>query len=79
MVMYGICNAETLGKLIKTVQHIHNVTTPYEKLFAGKQDTALLHPIYINMQGIHHYSINLLLYLRIVKAKYVLMYKELIM
>ena len=31
------------------------------------------------MQGIQHYSINLLLYLKIVKEKYVLMYRELIM
>ena len=30
------------------------------------------------MQGIQHYSINPLLYLRIVKEKYVLMYKEII-
>ena len=30
------------------------------------------------MQGIQHYSINSLLYLRIVKEKYVLMYKEFI-
>ena len=54
MVMYGIYNAETLEKLINTVHHIHNVTTPYEKLFAGKQDIGLLHPIYINTQGIQH-------------------------
>ena len=54
MVMYGIYNAETLEKLINTVHHIHNVTTPYEKLFVGKQETGLLHPVYINMQGIQH-------------------------
>ena len=78
MVMYGIYNAETLEKLVNTVHCIHNVTSPYEKLFEEKQDTGLLHPIYVNMQGIQHYSINSLLYLRIVKEKYVLMYSEFI-
>ena len=78
MVMYGIYNAETLQKFINTVHHIHNITPPYERLFVGQQDTGLLQPIYINMQGIQHYSINSLLYLTIVKEKYVLMFKEFI-
>ena len=34
MLMYGIYNAETLEKLIKTVQEIHNTTPSHEKLFA---------------------------------------------
>ena len=38
----------------------------------------LLHCIYTNAQGIQHYFINSLLYLGIVKEKYVLMYKEFI-
>ena len=79
MVMYGIYNAEMLEKLINTIHRIHNFTSPYEKLCEGQQDTGLLQPIYINMPGIKHYSINSLLYLRIVKEKYVLMYKEFIM
>ena len=45
----------------------------------GQQGTSLLQFIYANAQGIQHYSINSLLYLRIVKEKYVLMYKEFIM
>ena len=35
MLMYGIYNAEALGKLINTVQEIHNVTSSHERLFAG--------------------------------------------
>ena len=31
MVMYGIYNAETLEKLINTVHHIHNFTSPNER------------------------------------------------
>ena len=79
MVMYCIYNAETLERLINTVHRIHNVTSPYEKLLVGQQDTGLLHLIYIDMQGIQHYSIISILYLRIVKEKYVLIYKEFIM
>ena len=78
MVVYSIYNAETIEKLINTVHHIHNVTSLHNKLFVGQQDTALFQPIYINMQGIQHYSINSLLYLRTVKEKYILLYKELI-
>ena len=36
MLMYGIYNAETLEKLINTVQEIHNVTSSHEKLFPGE-------------------------------------------
>ena len=75
MVMYNIYYAETLEKLINMVHCIHHVTSPNEKLFVGQQDRALLQPIYSNMQGIQHYSINSLLYLIIVQEKYVLMYK----
>ena len=40
--MYRIYNAETLEKLINTVQEIHNVTSSHEKLFAwGTQPYSL--------------------------------------
>ena len=52
MVLYGIYNEESLMKLINTVQCIHIITSPYEKLYAEQQDTALLQPIYVYMQGI---------------------------
>ena len=67
MVMYSIHNAETLEKLINTVHSIHNTTSPNEKLFAGQQGTATLQSLYANAQGIQHYSINSLLYLRTIK------------
>ena len=78
MVMYGIYNAETLEQLINTVHHIHNTTSSNEKLFAGQQSSLSLQSLYANAKGIQHYSINSLLYLRMVKDKYVLLYKELI-
>ena len=40
MLMYGIYNAETLEKLIKTVHKIHNTTSSHERLFAGEQNHA---------------------------------------
>ena len=36
LVMYGIYNAETLEKLVKTVHVLHSRQTLYENLFAGK-------------------------------------------
>ena len=78
MVIYGIYNAETLEQLINTVHCIHNITSSNEKLFAGKEGSLTLGSLYANAQGIQHYSINSLLYLRTVKDKYVLLYKEII-
>ena len=69
--MYGIYNSETLEKLIDTVHKMHNATTPNEKLFTGQQNSITLRSIYANAQGIQHYSINSLLYVRTVKVKYV--------
>ena len=34
MLMYSICNMETLEKLIYTVHNIHNTTSSHERLFA---------------------------------------------
>ena len=42
MLMYRIYNAETLEKLINTVQNIHNVTASHEKLFAGEHNPTML-------------------------------------
>ena len=79
MGMYRIYNAETLEQLINTVHHIHNTTILNKKLFVGQRGTLTLQSSYANAQGIQHYSIHSLLYLRTVKDKYVLLYKELIM
>ena len=50
---------------------MHNVTSPNEKLCSGQFGTVMIQPIYANIQGIQHYSINSLLYLRTIKEKYV--------
>ena len=77
MLMYGIYNAETLEKLISTVQCIHN-TSSHEKLFVGQHSSLTLKTMYANALGLQHYSINSLLYLRTIQDKYVSLYKELI-
>ena len=52
MLMYGIYNAETLEKLIDTVQEIHNITSSHEKLFAGKHNPTLFRLLYMDVLGI---------------------------
>ena len=47
MLMYRIYNADTLGKLIHTVQEIHNVTSSHEKLFAGEHNPAIFRLLYM--------------------------------
>ena len=59
---------------------MHNITTSHEKLFAAHLNTTYMW--YINThgtQGIQHYAINSLLYLRKIKEKYIQMYNKFIM
>ena len=78
MPTYGIYNAETLEKFIKTVHHIHNTTSSHERLFAGKHNCSVFRILYAHSLGLQHYSTNSLLYLRIIQDKYISMYRELI-
>ena len=78
MLMYGIYNAETLEKLINTVHEIHNVTSSYEKLFAGEHNPTLFRMLYMDALGIQQYATNSLLFLRIIQDKYISLYRELI-
>ena len=78
MLMYGIYNAETLEKVSNVVHNIHNTSSSHERLFAGQQSSLTLRSLYANSLGLHHYSINSLLYLRTVQDKYNVLYRELI-
>ena len=64
MLIYSIYNAETLEKLITTVHSIHNTTSSHERLFAGQHSSFIFSTLYVHSLGLHHYSINSLLYLR---------------
>ena len=78
MLMYGVYNAEILEKLINTVCSIHNTTSLHERLFPGQQSSLTLKSLYAHSLGLHHYSINSLLYLRMIQDKYITLYRELI-
>ena len=78
MLMYGIYNAETLEKLIKTVHDIHNTTSSHEKFFAGEHNHSVIRLLYTHSLGLQQYSTNSLLYLRIIQDKYISLYRELI-
>ena len=67
-----------LEKLIKPVLKIHNTTSSNEKLFEGKHNCSVFRILYAHSLGLQHYSINSLLYLRIVQDKYIALYRELI-
>ena len=79
MVMYGIDNAAILENLVKTVYTLHSRQTLYKYLFAGKTSTA--YKSYLQMpdlHGIQHCTVNLMLYLRTTKDKYIEIYNEFI-
>ena len=78
MLMYGIYNAETLKKLIKTAHGIHNTTSSLEKLFPGEHNHSIFRILYAHSLGLQQYSTNSLLYLRIIQDKYISLYRELI-
>ena len=78
MLMYGIYNAETLEKLINTVQEIFNVTSSHEKLFAGEHNPTIFRLLYMDALGIQQYAFNSLLFLRVIQDKYISLYRELI-
>ena len=54
MLMYGIYNADTLEKLINTVQEIHNITSSHEKLFAGEHNPAMFRLLYTDALGVQN-------------------------
>ena len=75
MLMYGVYNAETLEKLITTVHSIHNTTSLHERLFAGQHSPSIFRTLYAHTLGLHHYSINSLLYLRTIQDKHITLYR----
>ena len=78
MLMYGIYNAKTLEKLIKTAQGIHNTMSSHERLFAGEHSLSTFRTLYAHSLGLQAYSTNSLLHLRIIQDKYVTLYRELV-
>ena len=77
MLMHGVYNAETLENF-KTLHNIHNTPTLHERLFVGQHSPPVFKTLYAHSLGLHHYSINSLLYLRSIQDKHISLYKELI-
>ena len=75
IVMYSINNSETVEKLINTIHNMHNKTTCNENLFVGK-----LHKWYqwYLSEGAVYYAINSILYITILREKYIKMYEKFI-
>ena len=78
MLMYGIYNAETLKKLIRTVHEIHDMTSSHEKLFEGEHNHSSFRILYTDALRIQQHATNSLLYLRIIQDKYISLHRELI-
>ena len=76
MIMYGVYNSDTLTDLIDTVHIMQNFTTWNEKIFAGKLHNWM--ELYSQDEGIHNYAINSVLFLTMVREKYVKMYERFI-
>ena len=64
--------------MINTVHVIHNVTSSHEKLFAGEHNPTLFRLLYTDALGIQQYTINSLLFLRVIQDMYISLYRELI-
>ena len=79
LIMYRVCNAETLEKLVKTAHALHSQQSLVEDLFTGQNVAA--YEIYSKMQNacsVHHCMMNALLYLSTIKEKYIVVYNEFI-
>ena len=76
MIMYGVYNSDTLKDLIDTVHRMQNFTTWNEKTFAGRLHDWM--ELYSHNEGVHHYTMNSILFLATVREKYVKMYERFI-
>ena len=76
MIMYGVYDSNTLKDLIDTVHRMQNFTTWNERTFAGRLHDWM--ELYSHNEGVHHYAINSVLFLSMVREKYVKMYERFI-
>ena len=76
MKMYGIYNTEMIEKLNNTIHHMHTKLTLDERLFVGK----LYHwyQWYLSEEGPVHYAITSILYITILRKKYIKIYENFI-
>ena len=76
MIMYGVYNSATLTELTDTVHKMQNTTMWKERTFPGSLNQWF--ELYLHQEGMHHYAINTVLYMTMVREKYVKMYERFI-
>ena len=76
MIMYGVYNSDTLTEPIDTMHRMHNTTKWRERTFAGRLNQWL--ELYLHQDGIGHYAINSILFLTMIREKYMKMYERLL-
>ena len=77
MIMYGKYNSDMLMNLINTVHHMQNLTTWKEKMFVGTM-TEWVKKELAKSKNEYSYSIDTILFLTMVREKYVKMYERFI-
>ena len=74
MVMYGVYSSGTLEDLRNTVHKLHNKTTWNKKLFAGQIKDWYYY--YLTSRGVNQYAVKSILFLTMIREKYVEMYQR---
>ena len=72
--MYGVYNSDTLTELIDIVHRMQNTLTWKERTFAEKLNQWL--ELYLHQEGIHYYAVNSILFLTMIREKYVKRYER---
>ena len=67
MIMFGVYNAETVEKIVTTIQTIHNKRKWNERLFSARLSS--WYNWYLSKQGVVYYAIYSFLYLNTLKEK----------
>ena len=76
IIMYGVYNSNTLQDLIDTGHRMQNFATWNERTFSGMLHNWL--ELYSHNEGVNHYAINSVLFLTLIREKYIKMYKRFI-
>ena len=74
LIIYGVYNSNTLADLTDMVHRMQNFTTWNENIFAGKLHDWM--ELYSHDEGANNYVINSVIFLTMVREKYVKMYER---
>ena len=74
IILYGIYNSDAMAQVIETIHRMHNTTTWRKRTFVRKFNQWF--ELYLHQDGIGHYAINSILFLTMIREKYVRMYER---